>query len=211
MRYLFCPICFLILSVFMCCTKSTKKQVAAPVNLNADFKDYFNYQPGSYWVFIDSPNLTRDSFYIVSYLDSPASRNSAANEAVKIIIRDSSFTLAGAPLRYEDWTLSLTSQYYSLLSIESVGTNLFFDTLTSNMPFSTDSFSNAYSYRLCSYSPTFSVNYATYSTVYNVLSTTNGISSILMRINHDNGFLRINFGTNTSRRDLCLLSSHVVR
>ena len=212
MRYLFCALILLVVSGFLCCKKSTKKEaVVTPVNLNVDFKDYFNYQPGSYWVFDDSLNRMRDSFYVLSYLDSPSVGNTTASEQVKIVIRDSSFTWTGAPAWYEDWTLSLTSAYYSVLSIDSAGTNFFFDTLTSDMPFSPDSYYNSHSYRRCLLLPTYSVNNATYSNVTNIISYTYGGCSILININHDNGFLHMVFQTDSTARSVYLLHSHIVR
>ena len=72
-------LCFISFS----CNKNSTQQ---PMYINATFKDYFNYQPGSYWVFYDSSNNEKDSYYVTSNEDYFPFTNNTPNEEIFINI-----------------------------------------------------------------------------------------------------------------------------
>ena len=80
--------------------------------LTGEFKAYFDWKEGSYWIFTDSVNGSRDSFAVMHYrLDTEQKNNDRYSddyryETVTISINEYH---ANSPDSYRVWTLNLTS------------------------------------------------------------------------------------------------------
>src|SRR5690606_30040438 len=59
-KYLSCLICTITLYISSC----TKLEKLPEVHVAEELMEYFNYQPGTYWVYYDSVNHVLDSIYV---------------------------------------------------------------------------------------------------------------------------------------------------
>jgi|SRR5690606_38092610 len=59
-KYLSCLICTITLYISSC----SKLEKLPEVHVAEELMEYFNYQPGSYWVYYDSVNHVLDSIYV---------------------------------------------------------------------------------------------------------------------------------------------------
>ena len=61
----------LLILVITCASSCSTNNKVRVYYMKSNFRNYFHYNVGSYWVFIDSVNSNTDSLYVVS-VDSPA-------------------------------------------------------------------------------------------------------------------------------------------
>ena len=131
------------LLILIVCIAACKKPGPTTVYLNTDFKKYFNYQVGSYWIMYDSVNNHTDSLVVVQYVNTPPYYNSSdANEYVYVVIKD---YVENANSDTVTWILTLTAPYYSHLGYNSsIIPFTDFPFFVYNIPFDNDT--NVYHY-----------------------------------------------------------------
>jgi|ERR1035437_9138224 hypothetical protein len=172
---------------------SCSKQQQRVNNLNPDFKKYFDYQPGSYWVFYDSLNHHMDSLAVIGYTDKQVTINQGIiDEEVAIGMGEQNLDSLTNGI---EWVLDLSSSYNSTLTID-IGFNEMVYGIADKMPFITGkNIDNKYdsgSYRQTTLFSSYNIENTTYNNVYQILYYYNATSySDTFYINKDNGFIAI--------------------
>ncbi len=156
--------------ILFACIFACKKPAATTVYLNTDFKKYFDYQVGSYWIMYDSVNNHTDSLVVVQYVNTPPYYNSSdANEYVYVVMKDYVENAIGDTI---EWVLTLTAPYYSDLTYRSSSISNRDLQFVYKMPFDNDS--NVYHFS------GITIQGLTYTNTYKV------------RVNYPNDFFFIN-------------------
>jgi len=175
----------LFIMVFFSCTP----QKNSTVHINANLKSYFNYQPGSYWVFYDALNNYYDSLTVETYSDGQNTANNIQIESCDIGIFEYHLDSINVSAI---WGLTLT-QNNTLLTIGET----IYSEFTQNFPFitGTSSFGNSNPYPEAvntTFLSSFGVGNNNYTNVYEIIYTYSNTSySDTFYINQDQGFLEI--------------------
>jgi len=197
---------------FMGLFACSKKEQLHPVYVDAALAKYFDYQPGSYWVFYDSLNNNMDSMYVFSadtlppYID-PGN----PNEEIRInmgLDSSISFTLNLAA----NQSFLFVKYYHPNKSVDGIEyPNVF----TNNIPFDTGSKLINGAYYNGYYQNTFiqdeKIGLTNYSNINDIAFNFSPTLSDNFRINAPNGFLSISLNNQYAQRRLYLVSSKIIK
>ena len=178
-------------------------------SLNPQFKQYFDYKKGSYWVFYDSTNHYMDSLYLIDYNDYPVNYdNSFSNEELNLGLWEFDYD-TNAYCR--NWGMFIWGPNSASLSISYQDTIVNY-TIADEMPFQKGILSNKNGSIYCI--TTLLINYIVenklYDSVYQVIYPNNNYSDTIY-FNHGYGFLEFLFNDQNSQRKLYLLRCNVIR
>jgi len=206
-------ILLLLLTVLPCCKKPQNVQ---PTYISADFKSYFDYQPGTYWLFYDSVNNYFDSVVVATYTDQQVTTAQTSNEEVQIAMLG---YYQGAMGSTSSWSMFLAQNTCSI----SFGASGYYeptgDELAKDMPFRTGSysFSNNVTHQPVTWNtvllPNYTLGTATFKNVYMITNALdNGAyATDTFYINADNGFIAImRHNSYSSPARLFLTAEHII-
>ena len=181
-------LCIVLVAVLFSCGKE-KEQINY---INADFKKYFDYQQGSYWVFFDSLNHHRDSLYVYGVSDKQETVNQGVvDEELAIGMMEQDLDSATNSI---EWALDLGAPYSSDLTID-LGFNEILYVFLYNMPFQLETVlgdNSVFKSWTSTILPTFSIGNTTYNNVYEIFYLFNSNSySDTFYLNADKGFIAI--------------------
>ena len=178
----------------LCACKKT--QNIAPTYISADFKSYFDYQAGTYWVFYDSLNNVFDSILVTGYTDQQVTNGNISNEEVQIMMGNYNIGASGSVAQ---WNMFLANNTCSInLENGSYGSATATE-LVKDYPFRTGTYdftSNQYNEQVVWTTQllnSYTIGTATFLNVYMITNsyTYSAYSMDTFYINADNGFIAI--------------------
>jgi hypothetical protein len=181
---------FLALTGLYSCTKP---QAIQTNSLSAAFKSYFDYKPGSYWIFYDSANNYFDSVAVGAYTDQQVTTTLTSMEQVQIAMQDYYLDSSGVNL---PWSMFLSGNTCSI-NITQRGYALAGFELAVGQPFQTGTitFNNLQSAQVImtiAYMPSYNIGSVTYNNVYQVINAFDSYYyTDTFYINQDNGFVAV--------------------
>lgn len=178
-------------------------------NLNPQFKQYFDYKIGSYWIFYDSSMHYLDSLVVIGYDDYPVNYdNSFANENINIYLYEFDYdTIA----YFRPWALFLSGPTSADIQLSYQDTIIGYG-LASSMPFNTGNISNKNGniISITNLYTIYNIENIMYNNVYEIIYPNNYYSDTIY-FNQDYGFLEFLFNDQNSKRKLYLLRSNIIR
>jgi len=206
MKFGFILFTFLVIINLFSCSKKTMQ----PVYVNTQLKQYFNYLPGSYWIFYDSLNNKKDSMYVASVHTFPPFYNqNIPNETIYYVMYIDTTVGMGLYLNYVGCNLEVS--YLPNLSNGSVEYPYYF---TNMIPFDTgmDLINSTYFTGFYENSFIKSMQLGAYScnNVYKIQYDSSGVADVFY-INEDIGFLAILFNNRYAQKHLYLINYKIIK
>ena len=168
-----------------------------PENMNQAFKQYFDYQPNSYWVFHDSLNNHTDSLVVIQYIDRPPFYNSS--DAYESMIIQINLYDIDSLADSSTWNLCLNAPYYSHIIAGSSLVPATEYIFVYNMPFDNDT--NIYQI------PNYTIGTLSYNNVSRVRVAS---PNDFFFINSDDGFIEILLNDTYWHKELYLLRYNIL-
>jgi hypothetical protein len=206
MKRCFISISFLVLINLFSCSKNTIQ----PVYVNTQLKQYFNYLPGSYWIFYDSLNNKKDSMY-VDQIDTFPPYSVGSNIAETVIYTLGIDTSIGIGLYLANTSCDLRVSFLEYTPSESINYPYYF---TNNFPFDTGKeIINSINFNGF-YENTFinNIQLGAYSCndVYRIQYDSSGVADVFY-INEDVGFLAILFNNQYAQKHMYLINYKIIK
>jgi len=187
----------------------TKPQAIQPTYVSAGIKSYFDYKPGSYWIFYDSVNNYFDSVVVTNYADQQVTTTSTSTEQVQIAMEAFYEDTEYAAYASSPWSMFLAGNTCSIMPTLPLYSNYNRqngDELAIGMPFQTgtNTFNNSQHEQIIMTTtllPSYTVGAVTYSNVYQVINSFNSYYyADTFYLNQDHGFIAILFNSQFHER-----------